>query len=284
MTAEVARAAARVKEICDQAGRQGNRTSQPLPPRRRAAFYRGVARFCDTDPNGCFVAVDDNGEVVGMAASIRRGGFWGLSLLFVHPDRQSSGLGRLLLTHTLRTAEDARTAMIVSSADPRAIRRYARAGFDLHPAMAFEGEVDRTGLPASTTTTVEEGDDLDLIDRVDARLRGSSRRPDVEYLLGDDSRLFVARYGRERGFALVRRGDLAMLGGDSADVARDLLWHVLGEASSDSDTTFYGLTAAQQWAFPQLFAVRLKARPCGPLFVRSPEPVPQPWIPSGWYF
>lgn len=285
MTPEVADAAARVMEISsDQADLEDNRTPEPVSPERRAAFYRRVARFSVSDPQGCFVAEDDAGQVVGMAASIRRGSFWGLSLLFVHPDRQSSGIGRLLLTHALRNAADARTAMIMSSPDPRAIRPYALTGFDLHPGMWFDGEIDRAGLPATTATTIEEHDDLDLVDHVDARLRGSSRRPDVEYLLGDDGRMFVARQGRERGFALTRNDDLVMLGADTPDAARDLLWHVLAEVSTDSNVEFYGLTAAQQWAFPQLFAVRLRARPGGPLFVRSPDPPPRPWIPSGWYF
>src|SRR5262249_54533804 len=49
-----------------------------------------------SDPGGCWVA-EEEGRAVGCAMAILREGIWGLSLLIVHPERQSSGLGRELL-------------------------------------------------------------------------------------------------------------------------------------------------------------------------------------------
>lgn len=57
---------------------------------------RGHTRFVTRDGPGAWVAVADN-EVKGVAESIRRDDFWGLSMLFVHPDFQSRGVGRELL-------------------------------------------------------------------------------------------------------------------------------------------------------------------------------------------
>ena len=56
-----------------------------------------MQRFIAEDSGGAWVATDDEG-VVGMGEAIRRRGFWGLSMLFVHPRGQSQGVGRLLLT------------------------------------------------------------------------------------------------------------------------------------------------------------------------------------------
>src|SRR4051812_19742323 len=71
---------------------------QPEPPteEQRRMMRAGTARFVERDPDGAWVAVRD-GEVVGMAEAIRRGPFWGLSMLFVHPSAQSQGAGRRLL-------------------------------------------------------------------------------------------------------------------------------------------------------------------------------------------
>src|SRR5215467_5302384 len=54
------------------------------------------ANLVRSDPGGCWVA-EEEGRLVGCAIAIMREGIWGLSLLIVHPDRQSSGLGRELL-------------------------------------------------------------------------------------------------------------------------------------------------------------------------------------------
>src|SRR5215207_4302631 len=56
-----------------------------------------VGRCLATDPGGAWVA-EQGGEVVGCALAIVREGVWGLSLLIVRPDAQSSGVGRELLT------------------------------------------------------------------------------------------------------------------------------------------------------------------------------------------
>src|SRR5208337_4240757 len=45
----------------------------------------GHARFVQRDGPGAWVAVSE-GRVVGVAESVRRESFWGLSMLFVHPE------------------------------------------------------------------------------------------------------------------------------------------------------------------------------------------------------
>ena len=60
----------------------------------------GHARFVQRDGPGAWVAVSE-GRVVGVAESVRRESFWGLSMLFVHPEFQSRGVGRRLLEAAL---------------------------------------------------------------------------------------------------------------------------------------------------------------------------------------
>ena len=73
-----------------------------LPPRtppsdvQLQASRVGHARFVQRDGPGAWVAVSE-GRVVGVAESVRRESFWGLSMLFVHPEFQSRGVGGRLL-------------------------------------------------------------------------------------------------------------------------------------------------------------------------------------------
>src|SRR6059058_3993807 len=100
-----------------------------------------VAHLLETDPGGAWVAESAEGRVVGVALALLREGLWGLSLLAVEPALQGNGIGRRLLDAALSYADAARGAIILSSTDPKAMRRYARAGFALRPAVAAAGIV-----------------------------------------------------------------------------------------------------------------------------------------------
>ena len=77
-----------------------------------------------------------------MPLAILREGVWGLSLLVVRPDAQSSGAGPGAARRArARTATARAAASILASRDPRALRAYARLGLALHPAL------DGAGVP-----------------------------------------------------------------------------------------------------------------------------------------
>jgi len=254
----------------------------PAPPSRaseesaRAAHARFVAR----DGPGAWVA-ESHGRVVGVAESIRRGDFWGLSMLFVHPDFQSRGVGRRLIEAGLGYAAGARVRMIQSSPDPRAMRRYALAGLAMHPAVEVRGTPDRRAVPASLTGRAGSAADLDIVAAVEAEL-GRDRADDAAFLLQDpDVRLDVVDSGGRRGWVLWRAGRLIMLGATDEGTAASLLWRFL--AGNDGDVSVSGLTAAQDWAFSVAHAAHLTLASSGAMFVDGMH-VPGPWIPSGWYF
>lgn len=282
MVIEDIEAALAVVEAADAGLAEAGLHPPPVPPsdveveRRRLAH----ARFVQRDGPGAWVALSD-GQIVGVAESVRRDSFWGLSMLFVHPDFQSQGVGGRLLTAALSYADGASQRMIVSSADPSAMRRYFVAGLAMHPAAELLGRPDRRAIPASLPGRDGAEEDLDLVTSVEAQL-GRSRSEDVAFMLKDDRfRLDVVDSGPGRGWAIWRSDRLAMIGATDDQTAAILLWRYLGRC--DSKTVAYGLTAAQQWAFAVAHEARLTVRTTGALFVHGMA-VPGPWIPSGWYF
>ncbi len=259
----------------------GLRPARPAPSAAQLEATRlAHTRMVQRDGPGAWVAVDED-QVVGVAESVRRSSFWGLSIFFVHPDHQSRGVGARLLEAAHSYADGASQQMIVSSPDPRAMRRYFLAGLAMHPAAELEGRPDRRAIPSSLPGRSGGEDDLDLVESVEAHL-GRSRTEDVAFALNDGrSRLDVVDTAHGRGWSLSRQGWLAMLGATDPQTAAALLWRHLAEC--DGDAGAYGLTAAQQWAFAVAHAARLSVRVTGALFVDGMD-VPGPWIPSGWYF
>ena len=138
-----------VRRVVEAAGEELERRAGHEPQTRtdeqREYFLSGLRRFVERDPEGAWVAADGD-SVVGMAACIRRASFWGLSMLFVDPARQNQGLGRQLLDAGLASASGAGVRMILSSSDPRALRRYSQAGLAATAGCALTSPARRWSL------------------------------------------------------------------------------------------------------------------------------------------
>ncbi|MCW2572417.1 MAG: family N-acetyltransferase [Frankiales bacterium] len=261
-------------------------TSLPAPdrtPDRVARSRYRIAHLQRTDPDGAWVAVDGN-DVVGIALSLRRGPMWFLSLLAVATGLQSRGLGRALLEASLRTADGAAASWILASADPKALRRYALAGFAPHAGYSAAGPVDRALVPSGLD--VREGDwarDGELVEDVVTGLRGAPYGPDLEAMSATGHQLLVVERGLERGFAVVRGvGGIASLGATSPALAQQLLWAWLAGADSPA-VTLEWLTADQQWAIDVALSARLALLP-GPSSCRRTTLGPMtPYLPGGAY-
>jgi ribosomal protein S18 acetylase RimI-like enzyme len=278
---DAADVAAVVEESNADADRRAGQEVREHTPEERRWFTRCMARFASRDPEGAWVAVDGAGGVVGMAEAIRRHDFWGLSMLFVDPAWQSRGVGRSLLEHALRSAQGASLRMIVSSSDPRAMRRYWAAGLTMHPAVGAAGAVGPGTVPTDLPGRGGSTDDLDLVAEVDAGLRGP-RDEDVAFLLSVGAELDVVDGPRRRGYALRRDGRLQMLGATDEETAKLLVWRYL--ATVDATATLFNVTSAQSWAVDVAMAAGLTVQPRGALFVDGMEQLPGPWLPSGWFF
>jgi GNAT superfamily N-acetyltransferase len=269
-----------VEAAAEQLERRVGHEPEARTDEQRENFLNGLRRFVELDPGGAWVAAD-GGTVVGMLASIRRGSFWGLSMLFVDPAYQSQGLGRQLLDAGLAYASGAGVRMILSSPDPRALRRYSLAGHAIHPAVEARGTIDRKAIPDHQSARAGDANDLNLVASVDAELRGS-RAEDVEYLLRVGAMMQVIDRGPARGYVVFRRKRLLMLGATDDATASVLLWRFLAETGSEAE--IWGLTARQNWAVKVALAARLEVVPFGALFLAGREHPPGPWLPSGWYF
>ncbi|HET7529816.1 MAG TPA: GNAT family N-acetyltransferase [Mycobacteriales bacterium] len=250
-----------------------------LAPELTARQLRRFGHILSEDPGGCWVA-DAGGSVVGVALAIRRDDLWGLSLLAVTPDRQAQGIGRGLLEATLTYADACARAVILSTSDPKAMARYAGAGFDLHPQVAARGK-PRCLPPADRRVRDGGRDDVALADEVDRAVRGAARYGD-HVLLAETWAMFVADDGGSRGYAYVRpNGDVEAVAATDDRTAEALLWRCLRYAvERDVESSIEHVNAAQQWALRVAVDAGLSLRPSGPVFWRGAAP-PASYLPSG---
>jgi GNAT superfamily N-acetyltransferase len=250
------------------------RQKRPTHELTEEVRLRGRARIAHlqrTDPDGAWVAEQD-GEVVGCALALVRDGMCFLSLLMVAPGQQGKGIGRELLDATLTTATD--RSWIMATDDPAAVRRYQRAGFDLHPCYAAEGVPERAAIPAVQGIR-DYDDDRETLDEVLRTVRGAAMGPEVDYFLDRPNRI-VVRPGK--GFAVLRPNATIWLAATEEQTARDLLWTTLAEATEPVEVDW--LAANQQWAIDVCLDARLTLRAGASLCLRG-QPMMAPYLPCG---
>jgi GNAT superfamily N-acetyltransferase len=251
----------------------------PMPERTEAsvaATQRRIAHLLRTDPDGAVVATVE-GAVVGFAQALVRDDLWVLSLFGVLPEHQGHGIGRAVLDGSLECSRD-RPGLILVSRDPIASRRYAAAGFDLHPAMTAWGTIDHAELPPSPPAVREGGRaDLALVDDVARAARGAGYGSDAEFLLDEGSQLLVHDDG---GFVFCGRRPYLLAARDER-VATDLLVAALHREPPGGHTEFGWLTAPQQWAMRVAHRAGLELHPVGPVGLRGLPSPPAPCLPTG---
>lgn len=229
-----------------------------------------------TDPGGCWVAEED-GRLTGCAIALMREGVWGLSLLIVHPERQSTGLGRELLQAAWRYGADARGWIIMASGDPRALRSYARLGLTGHPVFVGEGAPRGVEMPEG----VRLGSlaDQALCDAADRHARGAAHGPDIGAYLDMGLTMVVAE---DRGYAMIRHdAGVRQLAAFDEDGARDVLRGALAELEGRK-IAVESVSALQSWAVPVLLDAGLQLRGgAGALFTGGDVGPFTPYLPSG---
>ncbi len=218
--------------------------------------------------------------MVGFTVSLKRELMWLLSTFAVRPGLQGRGVGKALQAVTEDYGKGCLRAMLASSDDPRAVRRYRSTGFHLHPQLAMTGVVDRSAIPV--VDHVREGSigDRDLMDSVDRRARGAAHGPDHE-VLAASLRLLVTDRPAGSGYAYVDpRGVPALLAATDLRTATRLLWECLASAPPDEHVALRHLTAANEWAIDVGLAARLDLHHQGYLVLRGMKP-PAPYIHHG---
>jgi GNAT superfamily N-acetyltransferase len=246
--------------------------------RARQNADRRFAYNLETDPGGCTIAEVD-GVAVGVAVAILREGIWGLALLAVREEHQGRGVGRRLLDAALTYGAGARGAMITSSEDPKALRRYARAGFDLVPAMDAAGvlAVDRPDPPAA----VDEPAPHAAVVRaapISRAVRGAAHGEDVRVMLAQGDRLLMLG---DRGFVVHSDGSPRLLAARDDDAAAGLLRAAFAQAPRGATVQVHHITAGQDWAVRTCLDAGLALSTGGPTFVRGKLGPMRPYLPSG---
>jgi GNAT superfamily N-acetyltransferase len=238
-----------------------------------------VRHLLATDPDGAWVAEAADGEIVGIALAIVREGVWGLSLLGVKPGLQGQGIGGRVLDGALATLEGCRGGIILASTDPRALRRYFRAGFALRPCVAAAGMVNRSRIPGGLRSRAGSlEDDRGLIDDASRFVRGASHADDVPELQAAGGQLLVHDGG---GWAMVRDGSPLVLAARDDAVAADLLWSCFAAGSPGETVHLDFVAAGHDWAIEVALDMGLTLGTEGPVFVRGQTGTLAPYLPSG---
>ena len=262
-----------VAAFADLARRLGE-PPEPPPPVEGARLR--VGRVQRTDPGGAWVAERD-GEVVGASLGIVREGLWGLSLLVVRPDAQSSGIGRELLDRAHAYADGAHGRVVLASPDPRALRSYARLGLAMHPAVRALGRPRNVAMPPEVRPGTRA--DLPLTVLVDRAVRGAAHGEDVGALLDLGGKMLVLD---ERGYAIVRDGTVRILAATDEAAAATLLRGCLA-AAGPSDALVEWITSAQGWAIAPCLDAGLDLRMDGAVFLAGDVGPFAPYLPNGAY-
>lgn len=257
--------------------RPGLPVPERRPPTRAGNWITRTTHFLDTDPGGCWVAEVD-GELVGFATSFVRELTWFLATFAVRPGLQGRGLGKRLLDAAMEHGRGCLRGMLSASSDPKAVRRYRLAGFSLHPQMFLYGTVDRSAIPVVDKVREGTAGDVDLLDSLDRRTRGSAHGPDHALMLAS-WRLLVSDTLTGSGYAYAGPdGSLALLAASDRRTASRLLWAVL--ADTTGETLVPHLTAANEWAVDVGLAARLDLHQEGYLGLRGMKP-PAPYVHNG---
>lgn len=246
----------------------------------RARQIDRIGHLLETDPGGSWVAEHD-GAIAGVAQALVRGPVWGFSLFAVAAEVQGRGVGRRLLEAALTHGGDAVRGWIVLSTElPAAMRRYARAGLDLHPAVAARGIADRSRMPGVAARVQDAGEaGLALADELGRRVRGAGHARDLPVFLRNGFRLLTFD---DRAFAvLAPTGVVSLLAARDPEAAQAVLWGAFAAAPPGATVGVDFLTAAQQWAFPVVLDAGLALSPDGPVFLRGDVGPFAPYVPSG---
>ena len=260
----------------DDLNLRGGRPADPHPPLEGA--HARILRLVESDPGGAFVA-ERGGDLVGAALALMREGLWGLSLLVIHPGAQSGGVGTRLLGEAVAYGAQARGGVILSSEDGRALRAYARAGFDLHPVIEATGRP----RPLEAPSHIRPGglDDLPLAAAVDRAVRGAAHGADLEVMLRHGAQMLVAP---GRGYALVSGGVVRLVAAHDEPAAADLLRAAIASTPEDGRADVTWITSAQQgWALPVVLEAGLELRPGGAVLLRGEVGPFRPYLPTGAY-
>jgi GNAT superfamily N-acetyltransferase len=144
------------------------------------------------------------GALLGYARSVERGGLFELTELFVHPDRQSAGLGADLIAHAFPDGRGEVRA-IIATTDVRAQARYYAAGTAARfPIVAVEGPPRAGDLdPDVAVERLDAAADPAPLVEIEATVLEFDRGDEFRWLLEQREGYLYRRDGAPIGFAFL---------------------------------------------------------------------------------
>jgi GNAT superfamily N-acetyltransferase len=251
----------------------------PDEPARAARQHARIQHLVDTDPAGCWVA-EYEGRVEGVGLSLIREGVWGFSLFAVAEALQGRGVGSALFARCWEYGAGARGHLVLSTPNPSAMATYARTGLPIRPCVAAAGIPDLTRAPELDGVEDAGAAGIPVADAIGRELRGAGHGRDLPVPLAHGARLLVYE---DRAFALIRDGQVVLLGARDEEAAQRILWRAFVAAGPGATVTVDFLTAGQDWALPVCLDARLPLSPDGPMFAGGTLGPLAPYVPSGAY-
>ena len=178
-----------------------------------------------------WVAEDpETGEMIGYARSVERGGLLELSEFFVHPERQSTGVGNALLERAFPEGRGEVRA-IIATTDVRALSRYYRAGTVARfPIMSMLGAPRETD-PDDGVEAVRAGEaDLAVLGEVERAVLEFDRGDEFRWLLEQREGYLYHRGGAAIGFAFLGVNGAGPIAAAKAEDQVAVLSHVENRA------------------------------------------------------
>jgi GNAT superfamily N-acetyltransferase len=172
----------------------------------------------------------DDGSMIGYARSVERGGLFELSELFVHPDRQSAGLGRRLLERAFPLGRGEVRA-IIATTDVRGLSRYYAAGTVARFAMVSLAAAPKsTHVAGDLEVSSATFDDVATVAAVEEAVFGYARSADYPWLFEQREAYLYRRAGRAVGFAFLSDAGQGPIAALEPDDLQPILLHLEGRA------------------------------------------------------
>ena len=162
-----------------------------------------------------FWVAEEDGEIIGFSRSMMRDGVRQLSELFVHPDRQAQGVGKLLLKAAF-APDGAQNRVVIGTSDIRAMTRYLKSGVKFRFTI-YDWWREPEIVPFETDLSIEPfaatTENLAILNSIDRIILGYTRDVDHVWLSRHRQGHFYRRAGQVVGYSYVshRAGPIAML-------------------------------------------------------------------------
>jgi GNAT superfamily N-acetyltransferase len=215
---------ASVSDLAARFGTPWRETADELWP-RFDALYAHLARIAAA----WWVAEDpDDGNLLGYARSVERGGLFELSELFVRPGSQSAGIGRAMLERAFPVGRgDVRA--IIATTDVRAVARYHQADTSIQfPILGINGPpaADAARGIGLEVQRIEGTEGTARVAEIERAVLGHDRGDEVAWLL-EQREGYLYRYGgRPVGFGFVGAGGAGPIAALEPAHLPEILLHV----------------------------------------------------------